>query len=97
MPRDKNIKVMKHIHVDQFVKLQTQTYGCFGYRLKLTQRLDTRWDFGHYYWAIENKEGHLVCIGYSGGGVPDKVTEKDLKDIFDRWWRDKIQKGGNKS
>lgn len=71
------------------IELQTIQYGHAGYKIKLTQKLNIKWDHGHFNWVIENSEGHIVCAGYSTGAAPDKVDDSDVKDIFDRWWRDR--------
>lgn len=54
-------------------------------QIRLTQRLHPKWNFGHYNWVIEDEEGNILLAGFSSGGVKDKVTEKDLDDIFLRY------------
>ena len=59
------------------------------YRLKVTQGMSERFNFGHYKWYIIDNHGHIVGNGYSGGSPPAELTEKDIEEIFERWERDK--------
>mgnify|MGYP001557779385 CR=1 FL=1 len=58
-------------------------------RVRVTQNLHERLNFGHYKWVIENSNGDILAAGSSSGGVPNELTEKDIKEIFERWRKDK--------
>ena len=60
-----------------------KNYG--NYNIKLTQNLNEKFDFGHYNWVIEDTEGNIELAGYSIGSPPNRVTEKKLDEIFNRW------------
>jgi len=58
-------------------------------KIKVTQGLNERWNFGHYTWVIENSNGDILATGSSSGSPPEELTEKDIKEIFERWKKDK--------
>ena len=67
------------------MKIITTEQKIKGYKFKVTQDLNEQYNFGHYNWVIENSNGDILAAGYSTGSPPNKLTKKEINEIFERW------------